>query len=150
MPTDIEVVEANGTLLTMTGVDLPPFAARGLTQTLDHIEQASSLQRSINGEPIDFSAPQFRKYKSTITCTDMKTPLPDDLWPGAEVQVDCVAELQFDPSLGPDRDAVSSSEYVDGGRSFYRPKLSMVVISFTTSTDEYGASVGWQMDLEEI
>lgn len=147
---DLETIEANGTLLVISGVDLPQFAARGLTQTLDHIDQASSIQRAINGEPIDFSAPQFRKYKSTITCTDQQTPLPDDLWPGLEVMVECVAELQFDPSIGPEHNVVPGSERVDGGRSFYRPMLEMVVMSFTTSRDEYQATVGWQIDLEEI
>lgn len=148
--TDLETLSTNGTLLVLEGVDLPPYAARGLTQTLDHIDQASSIQRAINGEPIDFSAPQFRKYKSTITCTDQLTPLPDDLWPGAIVTVSCVADLQFDPSIGPEHSVVSGSERVDGGRSFYRPILEMVVMSFTTSRDEYGATVGWQIDLEEV
>jgi hypothetical protein len=100
--TDLETIIDNGTLLVLDGIDLPRFAARGLTQTLDHIDQASAIQRAINGEPIDFSSPQFRKYKSTITCTDQQTPLPDDLWPGAFVTVSCVAELQFDPSIGPE------------------------------------------------
>lgn len=147
---DLDVIEANGTLLVIEGVDLPRFSARGLTQTLDHIDQAASIQRSINGEPIDFSAPQFRKYKSTITCTDQQTPLPDDLWPGAYVTVDCVAELQFDPSFGPEHSVVSGSERVDGGRSFYRPVLDMIVMTFTTTKDEYQATVGWQIDLEEV
>jgi hypothetical protein len=148
--TILDTLNENGTLLELIGVDVAPFAARGLTQTLDNIDQASQLQRSINGEPIDFSAPQFRKYKSTITCTDQLTPLPDDLWPGAIVTVKCVAELMFDPSAGPEHTVVSGSERTDGGRSFYRPVLEMVVVSFTTSTDEYGAAVGWSMDLEEV
>lgn len=147
---DLDVVIANGTLLVIEGVDLPRYAARGLTQTLDHIDQASTIQRSINGEPMDFSSEQFRKYKSTITCTDQQTPLPDDLWPGAIVTVSCVAELQFDPSIGPESAVVSGSERVDGGRSFYRPQLEMVVITFTTTKDEYQATVGWQIDLEEV
>jgi hypothetical protein len=147
--TDLDILDSNGTLLDL-GLDLAPYAARGLSQTLDNIDQASQVQRGINGEPIDFSAPQFRKYKSTVTCTDQLTPIPDDLWPGMQVTVKCVAELMFDPSMGPDHQAVSGSERVEGGRSFYRPVLDMVVISFTTTTDEYGASVGWQIDLEEV
>jgi hypothetical protein len=148
--TDLQTVIDNGTLLVLDGIDLPRFSARGLTQTLDHIDQASAIQRAINGEPIDFSSPQFRKYKSTITCTDQQTPLPDDLWPGAYVTVSCVAELQFDPSIGPEHSAVSGSERVDGGRSFYRPILNMIVMSFTTTKDEYQATIGWKIDLEEV
>lgn len=146
---NLDTVVANGTLLDL-GLDFAPYAVRGLTQTLDTIDQSSQVQRGINGEPIDFSAPQFRKYKSTVTCTDQLTPLPDDIWPGQEITVKCVAELMFDPSAGPQRTAVSGSERVEGGRSFYRPQLDMVIISITTSTDEYGAAVGWSIELEEV
>jgi hypothetical protein len=147
---NIDTVIASGTLLVIDGVDLPRFSARGLTQTLDHISQAASVERSINGEPIDFSSPQFRKYKSTITCTDQATPLPDGLWPGDPVTVSCVQELRYDPSFGTDRPAVPGSERSEDGQSYYRPVLDMVVMSFTTTCDEYGASIGWQMDFEEV
>jgi hypothetical protein len=45
---------------------------------------------------------------------------------------------------------VSGSERVDGGRSFYRPVIDMMVMSFTTTKDEYQATIGWKIDLEEV
>ena len=41
-------------------------------------------------------------------------------------------------------------ERSEGAFTFYRPQLQMLVTGFSASRDEYGASVQWQMDLEEV
>jgi hypothetical protein len=139
------------TLLEISGIDLPHYATRGLTQTLEPIDQAKQTRRTVNGSLKDISAPQFQKYKSTITCTDQQNPGLDGVWPGLQVTVDCVAELSYKTSGGsPDRPVVTDSSRTDGDWTFYRPRLTMRVTSYSTQTDEYGASVGWQLDLEEI
>jgi hypothetical protein len=67
------------------------------------------------------------------------------------VTVDCVAELSYKTAVGsPDRPVVTDSSRTDGDWTFYRPQLTMRVTSYSTQTDEYGAAVGWQLDLEEI
>jgi hypothetical protein len=56
------------TLLVLDGQGLPPYAARGITQTLDPINQAANLRRTVNGDLKDISFSSFRKYKSTLSC----------------------------------------------------------------------------------
>lgn len=148
MTTDTEET----TLLVITGIDIPPFSARGLTQTLAPIDSATSLRRTVNGELLDLSAPEFRKYASEITCRDQQTPAIDGVWPGAEVTVDCVAELAYlsDTDAEPQRESVDYSERTDGDYTFYRPRLTMRVVSLSIEKDEYGAETGWTLRLEEV
>lgn len=144
--------ESATTILNFDGMDIPPYSARGLTQTLDPIQQASSLRRTINGTLLDLSASQFRKYKSTISCNDQQPPAIEDVWPGLQVTVDCVAELSYlnGSSGSASRPIVEGSTREDGDFTFYRPRLTMRIINFTTSKDEYGDVVSWSMDLEEV
>jgi hypothetical protein len=69
------------TLLEISGIDLPHYATRGLTQTLEPIDQAKQTRRTVNGSLKDISAPQFQKYKSSITCTDQQNPGLDGCGP---------------------------------------------------------------------
>ena len=142
---------SDDTLLVLSGIGVPDYSARGLTQTLEPIEASASLRRTVNGALKDLSYAQFRKYKSTISCQDQEPPAVDGVWPGHVVTVDCVAELSFLTSGGsPARPVVSGSERVEGDFTFYRPQLEMLVTGFSMSRDEYGAAVSWQLQLEEI
>ena len=115
---------ADDTELTITGIDLVPFSSRGLTQTLEPIDQSKVLKRTVNGALVDVSQAQFRKYKSTITCTDREAPALSGIYPGQEVTVGCIAA--------------------------HKPTLTMLVVSFTTSFDEWNADNAWQLELEEV
>lgn len=139
------------TLLRISGAEVPPFSARGLTQTLEPIEAASKLERAVNGQIVDFAIPAMRKYRSRISCNDLNVPAIGGLWPGVQVQVECVAELSFPtgtPALQ-ERTAVTGSVRTEGNWTFYRPVLDMVCIGWNISEDEYGASVSWSYDFEE-
>jgi hypothetical protein len=139
------------TLLTLTGVGVPPYSARGLTQTLEPIEASAQLRRTVNGALVDLSYEPFRKYKSTIACQDQEPPAVDGVWPGRVVNVGCVAELSFLTAGGsPARLVVDDSERVDGAFTFYRPILTMRVTGLSVTRDEYGSNVSWQMQLEEV
>jgi hypothetical protein len=141
---------SDDTLLVLSGVGVPRYSARGLSQTLTHIEAASQLQRTINGGMMDISRPEFRKYKSTISATDQRPPAVDGKWPGQLVTVDCVSELCC-PSAGtPARAIVPGSDYIEEGFKFYRPRLSMIVVGFNIQRDEWGADNSWTMELEEV
>ena len=83
------------TVLTLSGVGVPPWSARGLTQTLEPIDAAAQLRRTVNGALRDFGYAPFRKYRSTISCADQEPPAVDGVWPGRTVTVGCVAELSF-------------------------------------------------------
>jgi hypothetical protein len=133
--------------LVIAGIGLPAASIRGVTQTLEPIGAAAQLMRTVNGQLIDVSAAAFRKYASTIRCSDQAPPALDGIWPGALVTVDCVAELVH-PQGGVAARTVVASRTEDGF-VFYRPRLSMRVLSFDIDRDEWGEVVAWAMALEE-
>ncbi len=142
---------ADTTLLAFSDMDVPPYSARGISQTLTPIAGSVQLKRTVNGELVDISPPAFRKYASSINCTDQQSPAIDGRWPGMEVTVDCVVELGYLTSGGsPGRPVVSGSSRVDGAFTFYRPQITFLIAGFNLSKDEYGATVGWSLDLEEV
>lgn len=143
------------TLLVISGVGVPPYSARGLSQTLEPIDAASQLRRTVNGDLVDVAPSQLRKYRSTITCSDQQAPAFDGLWPGELVVVQCVAELSYLTAGGaPGRDVaeVATGELAtrtEGDFTFYRPELIMRVVRFRQQLDEWEAVVGWTLELEE-
>lgn len=137
------------TLLEMTGIGVPPYSARGVSQSLAPIEQAAHIVRAINGALLDLSYVPFQKYRSTISCEDQTPPAVDGVWPGKLVTVHCVAELCVVEGGTPARPVAYGSTRTEAGWTFYRPVLEMMVLAFNTETDEYGAAIGWSMDLEE-
>lgn len=142
---------ANETLLVVSGDGMPPYSVRGITQTLEPIDAAKNLRRTVNGVLVDLSATQFKKYKSTITCTDVQSPAFDAIEVGDTLTVDCVAELSYltasSPASGPARTVVATR--TEGAYTFYRPRLTMVITSKQQSTNEYGAEISWTLELEE-
>jgi len=144
------ITELDPTILRLAGIGVPPYSARGLQQTLQPIDEAANIVRTINAALVDLSAPQFQKYKSTITGSDQKPPAVDGVWPGKVIIVDCIPELCTDEYGTPSRIVVEGSDHEEAGFLFYRPRLTMMVLGFTMTTDEYGAQVSWTMDLEEV
>ncbi len=137
-------------VLVISGFGVPPYSARGLSQTLTPIDQAKSIRRTVNGDLVDLSLAQFRKYSSEITCSDQQPPAFAGLWPGQLVDVDCVAELVMTSGGTAERDIVSGSEREESGFTFYRPRLTMRVTSYSMQRDEYGAITQWTLSLEEV
>jgi len=138
-------------VLTLSGIGVPPYSTRGASQTLEPIEAARQLRRTINGALIDVSRPEFRKYRSTISCADQQPPAIDGVWPGQILSVGCISELSYRTSGGaPARSVVPGSSRTEGDYTLYRPSLTMRVVSFSQDTDEYGATVSWSLELEEV
>jgi hypothetical protein len=140
------------TLLALTGIGVSPYSARGLQQTLTPIGQATAQRRTVNGNLKDLAFLGFQKYQSQITGNDQLPPVCDGVWPGRLVTVDCIAELCFTTAAGvvPLRPVVTGSIRTEDALTFYRPRLAMMVVSLTMQTDEYGAQVGWTLNLEEV
>jgi hypothetical protein len=139
------------TLLILDSMGIPLYSGRGIKQTLKPISEAANLQRDVNGSLEDVSYEPFRKYETTITCTDMAAPALDGIWPGMTVVIDCVCELAYLTSTaGPSRTAVESSERYEGNFSIYRPRLTCKVTDFSTDIDEWPADVAWQLTAQEI
>ena len=138
------------TLLLLSGIGIPAWSARGLTQTLQPIEAAGSQRRTVNGTLVDLSLSQFRKYRSTIRCSDMEAPALDGIWPGHVVTVDCVVELSCSSPATPSKIIVPGSQRLEGDFTFYRPRLVMQVIGHSIEKNEWGAVTGWTLELEEV
>lgn len=156
----VNVPSAGPTFLALTPVTpatapwLTPYSARGATQTLDVILGGSALgsliQRDVNGNAIDMTAPQFRKYQSVITCRDSETPGLDNAWLGAKVTLACAAELAYAVGGSPARTPVSGSTRTQGSVVFYRPILTMMVFDAKNSFDEYASRYNWSISLQEV
>ena len=138
------------TLLVLAGIGLPPYAARGLHQTLEPAAAGVNMRRTVNGGLVNLAPPQFAKYKSRVTGNDQQPPAIDGIFPGLPVTVDCIAELAFTASAAAERPMVPGSDHVEGAFTFYRPQLEMLITGFSVDTDEWGAQISWTLDLEEI
>ena len=111
---------SDSTLLRISGVGMSPYAARGLTQTLNPIDQSKDLRRTINGELVDFSVEQFRKYATVISGNDQMPPGIAGIWPGRDVQIECIAELYYVTAGGSaERLVVVGSERTEGPYTYY-------------------------------
>jgi hypothetical protein len=147
-----------GSILTLTplsgfaSLQLVPYSARGLTQTLELIKPSGDAwtRRDVNGIKRSLVDTRFRKYKSTITCRDGVTPCLDDAWIGETVEVACVIELSYPTGATPGRPSVEHSERTEETVTFYRPLLQMMVEDIRISLPEWQGAYDWQIDLEEI
>ena len=138
------------------GLHLPPYSARGLTQTLELISGAQNdnalgvtIRETINGELVNLFPTQFRKYQSIITCRDFQTPCLDAAYIGQLVTVECSAELSYPTGGTPQRPEVSGSSRDADGFTFYRPILVMMLLGMRSNFDEFNAEYAWQLDLRE-
>ena len=134
-----------------------PYSARGLRQTLDPIHAVrdqggggSILRYTVNGDLIDVSPHQLRKYRSEISGNDSAPPAIDGLWAGMVVQVSCIYELSYLTANGaPGRTPVPGSQRVEGDFTYYRPQLTMMIADFNADRDEWGAVTSWKLVLQE-
>lgn len=139
------------TILSINGIAMPDYAARGISEELRPIGQSVALRRTVNGTLVDLSVAELRKYQLSLTCTDQASPAFNSLWPGASVVIDCITELTYVTSGGSaGRTAVPGSSRTEGAFTFYRPRLTCRVTDYNITTDEYGAAVGWTLAAEEV
>lgn len=145
------MAEVPYTLMQVAPFGMSPFSVRGINQSLDLISAALNFRRTVNGKLIKISPPQFTKYKTSVTCTDMDSPAITGRALGAVVVFDSVVELSYVTlgGLGPERAVVLGSERIQGDLTFYRPQMTMIIISVSVNKNEWGASVSYQIDMEE-
>lgn len=148
------MLPASGSILVLEGPGLPRYSARFMKQSWAPIDQASDLRRDLNGNLVNLSAPQFRKYKTEISCSGIiEAPAFSNLFPGDLITVSCIFEWGFLDSAGqPIRPAVEGSLRVTSeGFTFYRPILDCMVAPGSPSGDfdEWGATKSWKLELWE-
>src|SRR5262245_21588916 len=118
------------TLLSISGISFSQYAVRGITMTLEPIEQATNLARDCRGVLADLSLAQFRQYRVSITCTDREAPTLTGIWPGQDITITCI------PGLG-----VTNSGSV--------LIINAKVTAWNTSREEWPAEVAWQLEAEQ-
>lgn len=121
----------NSTLLSIDGIDFSEWAVRGITMTLSPIA-TGSLRRDVNGNLVDMTLPQFRKYGIAIACSDHEAPELTGIWRGSIIDVTCI------PGLGVENNT-------DGTLT-----MQMMVDSFEVQRDEWGAQGNWQLTALQV
>jgi hypothetical protein len=119
------------TLLSIDEIDYSSYSVRGITMTLEPIEQAKNVARDCRGALVDISLLQFRQYKVTITCTDHEAPELTDVWPGQDITIACIPGLGVANTTG---DVLT---------------ILAKVTAWSTSRDEWAAEVAWQLEAEQ-
>ena len=120
------------TLLSINGINFSDWATRGITMTLAPIG-SGDLRRDVNGTLRDLTLAQFRKYKTSIKCSDQEAPTFDTIWKGSVIEVTCIPELGVG---GDDTDGVLT--------------MFMMVEDWEVSRDEYECECGWSLSALEI
>lgn len=164
------------TNLKLGDLIIPIGAGRGIAQTISLVDNGT-LRRTVNGTLIDLTRDENRKYVSTVSADDQKTPSLAGVWKGMQLVVECVAtirQLVSPAALTATliRDYVTGSVFgrdINGAKitptsvvgflatfpsnvvmvEFY-PKLTMLVAGVSINTDEYEASQNWTVELEEV
>lgn len=169
MSTDLKLEYAGQPLI-------PPFSARECQQTLTPIPQ-DIMRRTVNGDLVCVNKGEHKKFLSTIRCKDKAPAAFDGIWKGIVLKVGCIQSMtqHVAPealSVQMDRDGfdhhlfdyrglvwpatpaqnrwISISPGFSGGFITYKPILLMMVKKYVLETDEWGLSVGWTLDLEEL
>lgn len=138
------------TVLVINLIGFPPGSARGVKQTLKPIAEAAAFRRTVNYTLKNTAPAQAQKYATELTCDDLNVPCLNGIKIGAEIIVDCVAELSYVTDSGtPDRTVVDDSSYTIGDMTIFRPRLTITVTDFQWDTDETEATVGWRLTGEE-
>lgn len=165
--------------LILEGIDcatpFPPFSARECTQSLTPLP-GGALRRTLQGELVVVGGKTPRKFHSLITCTDHSVPAFEKFWVGTVLKVGCIqsltqaipphtqlVHLERDPvtfhlydtkgqelsGSSHDGKTLTLEEGFPGGFVTYRPWLIMLVKTYRLETNEWGASIGWTLELEE-
>lgn len=164
------------TNLKLGDLIIPIGAGRGITQNISLVDNGE-LRRTVNGDLIDLTRDENRKYVSNISASDQKTPSLAGLWKGMQLVVESVAIIRqlVNPAA---LTATLVRDYVAGtvfGRDIngvkitptsvvgllatfpsnvvmveFCPKLTMLIADISIDTDEYEATQSWDISLEEV
>lgn len=84
--------------MTVTKLDLGdiamlPGSDRSISETLEPISEAAQLRRTINGRLVNTGDQAFRKYRISLSGTDLRPPALDGIWPGMAIEISAITEL---------------------------------------------------------
>ncbi len=153
IPTFLVIIPISG-----NAFKLPPYSARGISQTLEPIVGAGSggsimgtgARRDVNGVLVDLTNPLFRKYATSIECKDVEAPALDGAWLGSVVQMACACELSYLTGGSPQRSVVSGSSRVEGSFTFYRPFITFMITEIHHGFEEWQHDYRWKLGAQEV
>lgn len=146
------------TFLDLIEIGITPQSARGIGQTLTLETSSNGIRRLFSGELRKRVRPSRRKYRSTISFSDLYPPAFDNLSQGDIITVWCAAELSGKVGDAFSRTHVPGSVIWRNAAGFqiesgedetiapvgattytYRPIIIFMVDTWDIDTDEYGA-----------
>lgn len=164
-------------ILVLNGIEFPAGSARGIKERLSVIDNGE-LRRDVNGMLHNLTRATHRKYTIRLDCVDMSLPTLAETWRGDTITVHSTVELSqiaTTTAVELSRPPVSGSVRainaatgaaitvvdIDGtditldaftGTAivFYRPIFSAMLASREFDADEWAASAGWAVELEEV
>lgn len=155
------------TVLTLSVGGLPPFSARGCIQSLTPVS-TGTFRRTIQQKLVYLGSPE-KKYRTLIKCTDKTAIATAGLFPGAIVEVGCIQTVSQkidENEVVLERSPIPGSLYVDGGEIVlcdgarvvvtggtyvtYRPILTMRILRYALSTEEWEGKSSWELEAEEL
>lgn len=140
--------------LILNPIGISEWAQRGLIQTYEKHPFSYQEADTVNGEAINMAPPTFRKWITTITCTDMRAPPLHGIWGGQTLVLHCISPFNYKEGTPEGKyerpyrtDHPPWSE--DGFRLYY-PIMDVEVQTFTSSDNKWQASINWQLVLKEL
>ena len=165
------------TILVLGNVIFPVGSDREITQSLEPIDNGL-IRRTVNGDAVDLTRDENRKFQSTISTTDLEGPGFDHLFKGQILTgVECIALLRqtVDPAsttvtlirdevtgsvrgLEVDCDFIDPISVVAGLATFadptimveFRPVLNFMIEGKSRSRAEMAATESWSITLVEV
>ncbi|MCF7728698.1 hypothetical protein [Sulfitobacter sp. M22] len=167
---------------------LPDFSDRDISENLAPIDGSAAVRRTVNGRLVSVASPNFRKYRLSVSGSDVEAPALGQLWPGdilSIVPFSFLTHFEQRPvngwqnvdgeiSVELAREPLNGSVEISRGNGSqiatfyltsstvrfqasdddfyikYRPKMSVMVTSWTQDESEISGSVSWSLEAEEV
>lgn len=137
--------------LDLVEIGIPPYSTDEIEVEFGPIPQATYQRRDLNGKLHNLASSTSKLYRLVVTGSSVAPPAFASLWPGDILTVHVPRELCRETTSDDlNRSAVPGSEYTEEGFSFYRPLLTMMVVSWSSSLIERTVEEGYQLELEEL
>ncbi|WP_323811269.1 hypothetical protein [Yoonia sp. 67-2] len=164
---------------SVADIFFPPGSARGISTSIEQIE-SGELRRTVNGNLVDLTREELRKYAISLSCDGMSLPGFDSVWrgmictitppvrwiikvepgqnsvtfarPAANAKMfDAETNNPFpDPIIGSNGTSATFSAQASVAWIEYQPIFQTRVVGRSESSEEWEASATWSLELEEI
>lgn len=132
-------------------IPFPDGSALFVQTTLEYIDSASRLRRTVNGRLVSTADAAFRKFRITLAGSDRILPAIAGIAPDAPAILHCPLVIRERGSV-PSRPAIPESILVATNLEWveYRPIFECLVLPPSMSETEWESSASWSLVLEEV